>query len=292
LSWWEVSLIAAPELAEAVAEVFHRFAPGGVAMEPAGADRVRLVSWVPVTDDLPRTRRRLNEALGHLSLIMPVPPLEEREVPDQDWLQAFREGFRPFHIGQRFVITPSWASYTSAPGETVLVIDPGLAFGTGLHPTTQTCLLALERLAQPGMAVLDLGAGSGILAIAAAKLGVASVLALDTDPDAVRSARENLAANGVPSGVVTVVQGTLEGTSQPRYDLVAANLTAGVLTRLAPQIAAVLRPGAALVAGGILEEQAASVADRFQQEGLHLQDTLAREDWRTLVFRAPDSRSP
>lgn len=284
MSWWEVSLVATPELAEAVAAVFHRFVPSGVAMEPAPSGRTRVVAYIPMDGNVAQIRRQLDEALGHLSLIMPVPALDGREVPDQDWLQAFREGFRPFRVGQRIVVAPSWAGYSPAPGDVLLVIDPGMAFGTGLHPTTQMCLLALERLAWPGMVVLDLGTGSGILAIAAAKLGAASVLALDTDADAVRSARENLAANVMAPEVVEVVQSTLEDTLQPQFDLVAANLTANVLQRLARPIVAALRPGGTLVASGILDEQAAAVVSRYEAEGTQLQDTLARDDWRTLVF--------
>lgn len=273
-----------PELAEAVAEVFHRFAPNGVAMEHQGS-ALRVVAYLPVGDGLPRVRRQLQEAMGHLSFIVPLPELQEREVADEDWLRAFREAFQPFRVGEGLVIAPPWASYQPAPGEILLVVEPGMAFGTGLHPTTQMCLVALERHISPGMAVLDLGTGSGILAIAAARLGAASVLALDVDPEAVRSARENLATNGIPQGTVTVAQGTLEGPSQPQFDLVAANLTATILERLATQIVAALKPGGMLIASGILEDQAQAVAQRFLAEGTILQETIAREDWRSLLLR-------
>ncbi|MFQ5827386.1 MAG: 50S ribosomal protein L11 methyltransferase, partial [Dehalococcoidia bacterium] len=168
-------------------------------------------------------------------------------------------------------------------GDVVIEIDPGMAFGTGLHPTTRLCLRELERRLRPGMEVMDLGTGSGIQAIAAAKLGAARVLALDTDPEAVKAARAHVLTNGL-SAVVTVAQGTIPHPSaQSPFDLVVANITAGVIGGLAQSLMAAIKPQGALIAGGILADRAGEVRARLTGAGGRVIQRRAQGDWRTLV---------
>jgi ribosomal protein L11 methyltransferase len=198
-------------------------------------------------------------------------------------------------VGRRTVIVPSWREYAPQPGEIIVSLDPGMAFGTGLHPTTRLCLVELEERLVPGMRVLDLGTGSGILAIAAARLGAGTVLALDTDRVAAEVALANVAANGV-ANVVQVGQGTLthpDATLQPLlarpWDLVVANIIAQVLVDLAGPLADAVAPGGLLVASGIINERAADVESSLLAQRLTLLDRRTEGDWVTLVATKPRS---
>jgi ribosomal protein L11 methyltransferase len=183
--------------------------------------------------------------------------------------------------------------YVLKDGEMVIQIDPGMAFGTGQHPTTAMCLRALEERVRPGMRVLDLGCGSGILAIAAAKLGAARVLALDLDPLAVKATTENADRNGV-SDVVNARAGTLGGVETPRrrvsggaedaaFDLIAANISGLTLERLAPALATSLGDGGGLIASGFLDDAVKGLAEAFGAVGLRLDEVLTDGVWRALL---------
>ena len=154
-------------------------------------------AYLAVEPGLDEKRRQVEEALWHLRQIASIPEPQFRTVVEEEWANAWKEHFHVTRIGQRLVVKPSWREYTPQADDIVLELDPGMAFGTGLHPTTQMCLLALEKYVRGGERVLDLGTGSGILAIAAVKLGAAACLATDIDPVAVEAARANVAANGV-----------------------------------------------------------------------------------------------
>jgi ribosomal protein L11 methyltransferase len=288
MEWLEVSVRVDSEAAEAVAEVFSRYAYHGVVIEadPERADPVAVRAYLAVDDQLRAKKRHVEEALWHLGQIWPIPEPTFRPVAEADWAEAWKAQLRVLHVGHRIVIRPSWLDYTPALGDIVIDLDPGMAFGTGLHPTTQLCLEALEKLVRPGIKVLDLGTGSGILAIAAAKLGAQSVMALDNDPVAVKTARENVATNGVQK-VVTVANGSLPGVAR-RYDLVVVNILARVIADMLREgLGAYLEPGGKLVAAGIIADQEAQVNEALRHGELALSERQQRGDWVCLVAERP-----
>ncbi len=249
---------------------------------------------------------------GTWAACAPVGPLRVQQLEEQDWADAWKQYYTIQRIGERAVVVPSWLEYEAQPGDLVLRLDPGMAFGTGLHPTTQLCVAALERYARPGSQVLDLGCGSGILAITAAKLGAGAVLALDTDPIAVDATRENVARNDVADRVHVAV-GSLGGgealghwlgesfvssplsvvaDDKPRttdqgprtFDLIVANIIARVLAVLAQDLAAALAPGGVLIASGIIDEREEEVALAFAAAGLVPRERHQEGDWVALVY--------
>ena len=211
----------------------------------------------------------------------------ERLEPE-DWTEAWKRFFHTARVSDRIVIHPVWEPLDPAPGDIVLDIDPGMSFGTGLPPTTRTCLRFLDELAasHEGLgSLLDLGCGSGILSIAAAKLGAPHVDALDFDPDAVRVTAENLAANRVPDGIVHVAVGDVLRDPLPRARTVVANILASVLVDAAPRIAACVEPGGSLLLSGILDSQFAAVEDAFRPHGLACARSVLDAEWRSGVFQ-------
>jgi ribosomal protein L11 methyltransferase len=293
MKWLQASVSVDAELAEAVADVLSRFAPGGVAIElPQGADLAALSGvavkvYLAMDSNTDQVRRQIEEALWHLSQISPFPGPEFSVLEEQDWASAWKEHFYPLRVGRSIVIKPTWRQFSGEPSDVIIELDPGMAFGTGLHPTTRLCLLALEERMTPGMSVLDLGTGSGILAIAAAKLGAGRVLALDTDKVAVQVAEENAQRNGVHERVV-VNQGSLD-QARDTYDLVAVNILADVIMALARAgLAQRVKQGGTWIAAGIIESQAAGVEQALNVGGLRVTDRTQIEDWVALIGRRSD----
>lgn len=286
MEWLQVSVTVKNETAEAVAEVLSRYAPRGVVIEagPDGwnAGPVIVRAYLPADDRLRANKRSVEEALWHLGQIQPIPAPTFHPIAEEDWAKAWKKQLKVLHIGQRIVIQPSWLDYTPAPGEIIIRLDPGMAFGTGLHPTTQMCLTSLEELVNPGTHVLDLGAGSGILAIAAAKLGAGYVLAVDTDPIAVKTARDNVATNEVQE-TVKLARGSLTNVTED-YDLVVVNILAKVIVEMAQQgLAKRVRPGGTLIAAGIIADQKPQVIAAMERAGLTLIGQQLIDDWVCLT---------
>jgi ribosomal protein L11 methyltransferase len=292
---WEVSVRADAEGAEALAAAFNEYAYGGAVIEqtvtpepdetidPARPFTVR--AFLLSDDTLEAKRRVLEEAVWHLHQLRPLGQLSTRELEEADWAEAWKKFYTILHIGERTVIKPSWLEYSSQPGEIVIELDPGMAFGTGLHPTTRLCLAALEKYIAPGVMVLDIGTGSGILAIAAAKLGARIVEARDIDPIAVETAQKNVELNHVTE-VVHVGPGTIaaEGTSIGA-GLIAANILAETIAQLAPAFEHHLASRGILVASGILAEKADIVVDALRLVGLEVVGTTQEEDWLVIIGR-------
>ena len=205
-------------------------------------------------------------------------------VQDEDWANSWKAYFHTDKVGERVVIQPSWEEYEPKEGEVVLRLDPGAAFGTGTHPTTAMCLRAMEKLIKPGMTVFDVGTGSGVLAIAAAKLGAKEVRAVDYDATAVRVARENIEANGV-ADVVSTAESALVSASPGRAGLVTANLIADLVIRLLPDLGAHLETGGALLASGIIESRAQEVREAAETAGFFVAEDHEEKEWHAMVSR-------
>jgi ribosomal protein L11 methyltransferase len=288
LSWLEVSVQVDGEAAEAVSEIFNRYGRGGAVLSTDFGDGsgdtavVTVKTYLLLDEEGLETRRRIEEALWHLSQIYPLPLPEFREFTEDDWANAWKKHYHVVRVGQRIVIKPPWEEYKPRPEEVVIELDPGMAFGTGLHPTTQMCLQALEEHLEPGAKVLDLGTGSGILAIAAAKLGAGSVLALDNDPVAVRAAQANVQSNGVQN-TVTIELGSLDKATE-KFELLLVNILAKVIIELAGQgLTDRVLPTGLMIVAGIIEEQEAEVTVALRKHRVEIVERRQDKDWVTLV---------
>jgi ribosomal protein L11 methyltransferase len=306
-TWYELSVVADHEAVEAVSEILARRASGGVSIEPAfvpiddglGArldtSRPAVVRAYVSALDGAAARAAIDEtrvALGHLTAfgLRPIGELEVRVVAEEDWADAWKRHFPVLRVGRRLVIRPTWRRHRRRPDDVVIALDPGMAFGTGLHPTTRLCLMELEDLAEDGRLragtrVLDVGCGSGILAIAAVLLGAGSAQGLDTDPIAVESTHANARRNRVGRRV-DARRGSLPTGAGP-FDVVVANLVAGLLVELAAPLRAEVAEGGALVASGIFQDRESDVLAAFADVGLTATRRGTEGDWVALRFALP-----
>jgi ribosomal protein L11 methyltransferase len=306
MNWIELSVEVDPEAVEPVSELFARVGyNGGVVVEqsllsqdeepgtwselaPPEIDPTRPVSvrtYLPDDTDAPNVRRQVEEALWHLGRMRDIGPLNVRECKEEDWANAWKAFYGIQRVGERTVIKPSWLEYTPKEGDIVLDLDPGMAFGTGLHPTTRLCLIALERFVRPGMNILDLGTGSGILAISAVKLGgpTTTVTALDTDRIAVEATEQNVERNGLTAQIV-VGQGSSDAAREDRpYDLVVANILASVIIELSRSLYWLIEPGGMLISSGIFIDRGEAVVDALTKAGLPVRERVQEGDWLCLV---------
>ena len=233
----------------------------------------------------------VRKALGHLQAfeLRPIGDLQTRVVHEEDWAEAWKEHFPVLRVGHRLVIRPTWREHVAAPDDVVLSLDPGMAFGTGLHPTTRLCLAGIEKWADSSLLsdarVLDVGCGSGILAIAAALMGASDVLGVDIDPLAVETTTANAATNGM-TDFIEARTGGLPLAEPARFHLVVANLISGLLIDLADELAATMWPGGRLLAGGIYRDREAEVQSAFESAGLRVIGRMSEEDWVALELEA------
>jgi ribosomal protein L11 methyltransferase len=293
------------EAVEAVSEILTRYAPGGTSVEPgfgltdeglgAVVDVTRpaiVRAYLPGIDPagVEAAIAEATAALGHLQPfgLRPIGELQTRLVREADWAEAWKSHFPVLRIGRRVVIRPTWRRHRKRPGDVVLSLDPGMAFGTGLHPTTRLCLAALETLADEGLLargsarggaarVIDVGCGSGILAIAAGKLGAGELLGVDTDPIAVEATAANARLNG-QARRLRVRRGSIPSGDGP-FDLVLANLIASLLVQLAEPLRDELAPGGRILASGIFRDREGDVRAAFEVAGLTVSRRWAEEDW-------------
>jgi ribosomal protein L11 methyltransferase len=322
MNWLEVSLTVNGELAESVADVFARFAPNGVMTEQGvkfldeedegtATGPITVRAYLEVDENLEDTRQKLEESLFYLGMIQPVPNPTYKQIADQNWMEAWKQNYKPILIGQRLLILPAWLE-SPDPKRIPIKIDPGMAFGTGTHPTTQLCLelmekyfechpersegspqslgdssLAKERLAQNDMVAIDVGCGSGILSIAALKLGADKVLGVDIDIESVKNSRENADLNEVgeelllgQGSVDEILRGDFEFKSAP---LVVANILAPIIIRLFDAgLADLVEAGGEIILSGILDHQAGNVVAAGEAKGLKLNDQRQMGDWVAL----------
>jgi ribosomal protein L11 methyltransferase len=314
MNWLEVSLLVDGELAEAVADVLARFAPNGVVTESTGVKYldeesegvavgpVSVRAYLEMNDQIEETRQKLVEALFYLGMIRPIPTPTYKQIADQNWMEAWKESYKPIPIGKRLMIVPAWMD-SPEPKRIPIKIDPGMAFGTGTHPTTQLCLELLEKaimdhgewnmdesIIHPPLTIIDVGCGSGILSIAALKLGADSALGVDIDIESVVNSRENADKNGIgdefalgQGSVVEVKVGQFAYASAP---LVVANILAPIIIRLFDAgLADLVEAGGEIILSGILAEQAEKVIEAAAAKGLVLNERRQVGDWVALACR-------
>ncbi len=289
-AWVELSVLTSAEAAEAVSHMLFDLRPGGVVEEPSPGGGVLLRCYLPSSPLLPATLRTLRARIGRLRQVGldPRPArVRSRRIASRRWATAWRAYVRPVRVG-RLWIRPPWVQRPAPPGTTVVTIDPGMAFGTGMHPSTRLCLRALGRYLEAGDRVVDVGTGSGILAIAAARLAGARVWAVDCDPVAVAHARANVRANRVDR-LVQVRRGWGLAAAPRPADLILANLTADALLSLLPDVPSVLAPAGHFVGSGFVEERLAEVIAAAEGARLAPVAVLAEGEWRAVVL-ARDGR--
>jgi ribosomal protein L11 methyltransferase len=301
MNWLEVSLTVNGEMAEAVADVLARFAPNGVTTEqavdfvneedegtPIGPITVR--AYLTADENLDETRHKLEESLYYLGMIQPLPEPVFTPLMDQNWMEAWKIRYQPIPIGKRLMIVPAWLESPDA-SRISIKIDPGMAFGTGTHPTTQLCLEMLEAYTPKNGDVIDVGCGSGILSVAALKLGAEFALGVDIDEASVKASRENADANGIPAGQFSIGLGSVTEVLDGRFQirkapLVLANILAPVIIRLFEKgLAELVSPGGALILSGILAEQAEKVISSVEAHELNLVEKRQSGDWVALLVR-------
>jgi ribosomal protein L11 methyltransferase len=307
MNWLEVSLTVDGELAESVADVLARFAPNGVMTEQGvrfvndedegtATGPITVRAYLEVNDQLEETRQKLEESLFYLGMIKPLPVAVYNQIADQNWMEAWKQHYKPILIGQRLLILPAWLE-SPEPKRIPIKIDPGMAFGTGTHPTTQLCLELMEvhfdqSLIQNRKSdiVIDVGCGSGILSIAALKLGAKKVLGVDIDIESVKNSRENADTNGVgeelilgQGSVTEVLAGQFPFKQAP---LVVANILGPILIRLFDAgLADLVEPNGEIILSGILDHQAESVIAAGEAKGLTRGELRQIGDWVALSLK-------
>lgn len=298
MQWIEIALTVEPELADLAASVLEDYGHQGLSIsrddiQPDHWDEGELPppvamivrAYMVADERAEAARASLDVALSSRGL----PPAAYALVDDEDWAEAWKAHYHTTRLGRRFVIRPLWEEYDPQPDDLVISLDPGMAFGTGTHSTTRLCLMSLEDLMRPGLQVLDLGCGSGILAIAAARMGAAHVLAVDIDPVAAQIAAENAVINGV-GDVITAQHGTLETVrgSARRFDLLLANILARIIIEMCAQgLGDVVRPGGSAIFSGIITDQVDDVSAALVQAGYRVTGVRTEGDWVSIEAVRP-----
>ena len=288
--WQELSITVPHEYVEPISYLFGRYGKG-VSTELAGDGRVLLRTYI--TTGSRQRMARIDVGIRLVGSIEPIGDLVVRELPeDEDWMNSWKSHFKILRIGHHLVIKPTWLELDSdiGPDDIIIELDPGIAFGTGYHPTTATCLQAMEQHLTPGMTVLDLGSGSGILTIAAIKLGAQQVIALDIDSQAVSAARRNFRRLGINKQVKLARGSVPHPTAGPKsIDLALANISARGVVDRSPFILTALKPSGLFIASGLLNTQKQEVVDALEPLGFSPISEWPQDEWVTLLYRAPSA---
>ena len=317
----EIAVEVDGEAAEAVAELFNRYnggdwiedseageaSGGGAVLESTGFDdfgnpvageyRLVVKTYLKPGPRGRQIKRKIEEGLWHLRLLYPMPEPALRAVREEDWANAWKQHYKPLRIGERVLLTPAWEEPEARPGDVVVRLEPGMAFGTGMHPTTRLCVAALEEWVQPGEALLDIGTGSGVLSIVAAKLGARPVWATDIDPLAISATRENAERNDIPlfPHSLHVEHGSIPAGQFGRYPLIVTNILAEILVGLFDAayekvpLTEPLAPGGHIILSGILEDKVDMVLAAARRHGLREVERLQEGDWVALVVGNEDA---
>ena len=290
MAWQELSITVPHEYVEPISYLFSRYGKG-LSTELAGEGRVLLRTYL--TTGSRQRMAHIEVGVKLVGAIEPIGDLNIRDLPDdEDWMNSWKSHFRILRIGKRLVIKPTWLELdsTAGPEDIVIELDPGIAFGTGYHPTTATCMEAMEQHVKGGMTVLDLGTGSGILTITAMKLGAELVTALDIDSQAISAARRNFRRLGI-NKQIRLGQGSIPHPTAPagEFDLAVANISARGVADRCPFILTALKPSALFIASGLLMTQKDEVAGAVEPLGFTLISEWPQEEWVTLLYRAPEN---
>jgi ribosomal protein L11 methyltransferase len=300
----EVSIRCQREAADAIGNLLMDLTSGGYAVDdPMGIIEnqssweitdlvagdpawVTVKGWIAEASDVEQARLRLAQGLSEIRTLG-LGTVDEPDiswVQEEDWANAWKDYFKPIRVGARLVVIPSWESYDLAPSDLPLFLDPGMAFGTGTHATTALCLRWLESLVRPGARVLDVGTGSGILAIASARLGARQVVGIDLDPVAVKVAKENADKNNV---AIDVRLGTLDLVERDECDLVIANIIASIIIDILPEVAARMKSGGRFLASGIIKEKHQAVLDALTATWLLPLEVREEGGWVAILASKP-----
>lgn len=310
MKWAEISIQTTHEATDVVAEIYHDLGASGVVIEDpellndyidAGmwdfsnmtravdTDAVTVKAYLPVDEDLDE-RLRLFEARIREFQSVTGDGMEKGScaiswatVQDEDWSENWKKYFHPEKVGSLIVIKPTWEDYTASPDDIVIELDPGAAFGTGTHPTTAMCIRELELLVRGGMRVFDVGTGSGVLSIAAARLGAADVTAMDYDRTAVNVAEENIRQNRLEGQIRTGISDLLK-SFEGQADLIVANIIADIIIRLFEELDEHLAPGGHLLASGIIAERLPDVTEACLACGFTVDKVIEEKGWAAMVI--------
>jgi ribosomal protein L11 methyltransferase len=288
MRWVEIALNANPDTEDAITDILISEGCAGTATfsVPDALEDLKICGYLPVDDRLEARLLIIKERAGRLveyGLSLPDPEVTITWVEDDEWATAWKKYFKPLKLG-RIVIKPTWEDYPATADDLIIELDPGMAFGTGNHDTTQLCVLALQDYVTPGCTVLDAGCGSGILAMSAAKLGAGKVLAFDNDPIAVSAATSNVNKTGLDDKI-TVLLGDSPTICPDKSDLVIANIIPNVIINMASELADRTAPGGILIVSGIVEDRVDDVRVALESIGMIFVEDRRQTVWCALVFR-------
>lgn len=296
MKWIELELNLSPELVEPVSELLSRHIPNGLAISPTNpTDKLAdtaytLRAWLPVDGQLEERQQRITEGLWHLSQIAPIPTPTYRDIEQENWADNWRAGYRPLDVGQKLQVVPAWFQ-PAGTARIPIIIEYGMAFGTGTHPTTRLCLRALEKHLRSGDTLVDIGTGTGILSIAGILLGAERAVAADLDQEAVRAAIGNCEANRV-SDRVEVIHGSID-TIREHLDqngivpgCCAVNIVEKVLLELLDSgLSDLLPPDRIYIISGLLQEQLPAFLEQAENRGFAVCEVLQEGEWQAAVVR-------
>lgn len=301
MKWIEIKVVFKPEdhvlVEELIASVFEEAETGGVSverpdMEPLEGwdpgpvykpDHFCVKGYIPADEKAEAICRIIEGGITRLKSQGLTLELSYGSLEEEDWSESWKEYFRPEKIGERIVVKPTWREYQPSLGDIVVEIDPGMAFGTGTHPTTSMCVQLIETHLKRGDRFLDIGTGSGILMIAAAKLGAGHMTGTDFDPVAVETAKKNLVLNRIPHDQFRLITGHLSGDVNDRYPLVAANILAEVILELLDDLGTIMENKGMFICSGILEEKADTVAAKMKEKGFHVVEIRKKDAWAAIA---------
>lgn len=308
MNWKEISLTTSQEASEAGANIFFEVGAQGVVIEDSSVldryleedvwdcydipldsipeDVVVIKGYLPADDQFPERMNSFNNKINRLQEFFPGSPVElaVREVADEDWSSSWKQYYKTTKVGRWVVVKPEWEDYNPKPGEIVVAIDPGSAFGTGTHATTIMCIQLLEKYLGKGQIVFDVGCGSGILSVAAAKLGAGIILARDIDAAAVKAARHNAGINGI-TGCFEAESGNFLDSVPGKAHLIVANIISDAIIALSSQAFQKLLPGGIFIVSGIIADRVGEVREKLRTVGFSELETITRGEWVAIAAK-------